>query len=362
MSQPATDLSEVRRPIDRANGLPNEHYVDEGVFEEEKHALLTHQWAGLAVGADVPEPGDALPLTFLGMPLLLIRDKQGQIRVFQNTCRHRGMILVDAPRKIEGAIRCPYHSWCYSKEGRLVSTPHVGGPGQNSHPGIDRAQLGLIEVRSHVWRDVVFVNLSGSVFHERVTLRLGPTSSCDFGPVVVGPAGARGLMQIMPATARKVSEDIGVEYSKQRLTSDWRYNAQLGTAYLGGLIELFEGSYLLAFAGYNAGPHRAEKWIAEYGDPDVPEDWAFLKEISAYHTVIPGRNYPPIMLATTRLDDRVHPGHARKMAAKLQAMGYDATYYEADSGGHSYGKDSKEQATFTTLGINFLKRGINWES
>ena len=161
MSQPATDLSEVRRPIDRANGLPNEHYVDEGVFEEEKHALLTHQWAGLAVGADVPEPGDALPLTFLGMPLLLIRDKQGQIRVFQNTCRHRGMILVDAPRKIEGAIRCPYHSWCYATDGRLVSTPHVGGPGQNTHEGIDRDLLGLIEVRSHVWRDVVWVNISG---------------------------------------------------------------------------------------------------------------------------------------------------------------------------------------------------------
>lgn len=83
----------------------------------------------------------------------------------------------------------------------------------------------------------------------------------------ISPAGARGLMQIMPATARKVSKDIGVEYSKQRLTSDWRYNAQLGTAYLGGLIELFDGSYILAFAGYNAGPHRAEQWIEKYGDP-----------------------------------------------------------------------------------------------
>jgi nitrite reductase/ring-hydroxylating ferredoxin subunit len=61
-----------------------------------------------------------------------------RVRVFYNICRHRGMILVDAPRKIEGAIRCPYHSWCYAKEGRLVATPHVGGPGQNAHPGIDR--------------------------------------------------------------------------------------------------------------------------------------------------------------------------------------------------------------------------------
>ncbi|MEM9638508.1 MAG: SRPBCC family protein, partial [Pseudomonadota bacterium] len=119
-------------------------------------------WSGLAVAADVPEIGDAVPLNFLGMPLLLIRDRQGQVRVFQNICRHRGMILVDAPRKIEGAIRCPYHSWCYSTEGRLVSTPHVGGPGQNKHDGIDRALLGLMEVRSHIWMGVVWINVSGT--------------------------------------------------------------------------------------------------------------------------------------------------------------------------------------------------------
>lgn len=157
-----TDLSAVRQPIHAARGLPNAHYVDADVFEEERHALLMAGWAGLAVTADVPEPGDAVPMTFLDMPLLLIRDKAGQVRVFHNICRHRGMILVDAPRKIEGAIRCPYHSWCYSTEGRLVSTPHVGGPGQNTADGIDRALLGLIEVPSHIWLNVVWVNLSGT--------------------------------------------------------------------------------------------------------------------------------------------------------------------------------------------------------
>lgn len=156
-----TDLSAVRRPIGSANGLPNAHYTDPSVFAEERTALLMSGWAGLAVAADVPEPGDARPLTFLEMPLLLVRDKSGQVRVFQNICRHRGMILVDAPRKIEGAIRCPYHSWCYSTEGRLVSTPHVGGPGQNTADGIDRSLLGLIEVRSHIWMGVVWINLSG---------------------------------------------------------------------------------------------------------------------------------------------------------------------------------------------------------
>jgi choline monooxygenase len=156
-----TDLSTVRRDVSRANGLPNAHYIDPSVHEEEKRAVLFASWSGLAVTADVPEPGDAKPVEFLGTPLLIVRDTEGTVSVFQNTCRHRGMILVDAPRKIEGAIRCPYHSWCYSTKGRLVSTPHVGGPGQNTHESIDRSALGLNEVRSHIWRDVIWINLGG---------------------------------------------------------------------------------------------------------------------------------------------------------------------------------------------------------
>ncbi len=162
MAHTETDLSAVRRPIETANGLPNAHYTDASVFAEERQAVLFDNWAGLGVAADVPEIGDAVPVTFLGIPLLMVRDKDNHVRVFQNICRHRGMILVDAPRKIEGAIRCPYHSWCYSTDGRLVSTPHVGGPGQNTHEGIDRALLGLFEVRSYIWMDVVYINISGT--------------------------------------------------------------------------------------------------------------------------------------------------------------------------------------------------------
>ncbi len=89
----------------------------------------------------------------------------------------------------------------------------------------------------------------------------------ELDQTAVSPAGAQGLMQIMPGTARDVSRDLGVEYSKARLTSDWRYNAKLGTAYLGGLLKIYDGSYLLAFAAYNAGPSRVNEWIEEYGDP-----------------------------------------------------------------------------------------------
>ncbi len=158
----ATDLSGVLRPVAKANGLPNEHYVDDRIFMEERDAVLFKSWSGVGVTADVPEPGDAKPIEFLGMPLLLIRDKDGDIRVFQNTCRHRGMILVAEPKKIEGAIRCPYHSWCYSTKGKLVATPHVGGPGMNTHEDMPKSDLGLIEVPSHIWLGVIYVNVSGT--------------------------------------------------------------------------------------------------------------------------------------------------------------------------------------------------------
>jgi phenylpropionate dioxygenase-like ring-hydroxylating dioxygenase large terminal subunit len=192
-----SNLNNVRQPIDKANGLPNSHYIDPAIFDEERNAVLHDNWAGLGVGADVPEIGDAVPLTFLGMPLLLIRDRAGTVRVFQNICRHRGMILVSEPRKIEGAIRCPYHSWCYSTEGKLVSTPHVGGPGQNTHEGIDRALLGLIEVRSHIWMDVVWINVSGTTapFEEANAALLARWAEFD-KPLYHGGAGSRFELEV----------------------------------------------------------------------------------------------------------------------------------------------------------------------
>jgi soluble lytic murein transglycosylase len=89
----------------------------------------------------------------------------------------------------------------------------------------------------------------------------------ELDPEVVSPAGARGLMQVMPGTARIVAGELGLPYSRNRLTSDWRYNARLGQAYLAGLLEDFGGSYVLASAGYNAGPNRVRRWIQDYGTP-----------------------------------------------------------------------------------------------
>ena len=154
-------LERVTRPVNAANGLPNTFYIADETFAEEKEKVFFANWVAIGFGKDIPDAGDALPLELVGMPLLAVRGKDGQVKVFQNTCRHRGMILVAEKTKVRGAIRCPYHSWCYDLDGALRTAPHVGGPGKNTHEDIKRDELGLFQVRSHVWRDVIFVNVSG---------------------------------------------------------------------------------------------------------------------------------------------------------------------------------------------------------
>jgi phenylpropionate dioxygenase-like ring-hydroxylating dioxygenase large terminal subunit len=155
-----SSIDQVLVSVNEAKGLPNEHYVSPETFAEEKQSVLFNNWSGIGFGNDIPNAGDARPIDFLGMPLLLIRDKDGSVGVFQNTCRHRGMILVEKPTNVRSTIRCPYHSWCYNLNGALRTTPHVGGPGVNSHEDINCDDLGLFRIRSYLWKDVVFVNIS----------------------------------------------------------------------------------------------------------------------------------------------------------------------------------------------------------
>jgi prolyl oligopeptidase len=86
-------------------------------------------------------------------------------------------------------------------------------------------------------------------------------------------------------------------------------------------------------------------WMAEFGNPDEPADWEFIKQYSPYHNISAERHYPPVLITTSTRDDRVHPGHARKMAAALEAAGHEVLYYENTEGGHS-GAANNAQAAF----------------
>ncbi|WP_072807483.1 prolyl oligopeptidase family serine peptidase [Rhodococcoides yunnanense] len=100
-------------------------------------------------------------------------------------------------------------------------------------------------------------------------------------------------------------------------------------------------------------------WVAEYGDPDDPDEWAFISEYSPYQNVVgpDEKKYPPILIATSTRDDRVHPGHARKMAARLEEVGQNVRYFENIEGGHGGAADNAQLAFKTALSFQFL-----WEA
>jgi len=172
----------VLKPIERARGLPNETYVNREFFIHERDRVLGKGWAGIGFAGDLPRPGYVKPVEFLGLPLIITRSKEDEINVFHNVCSHRGRILIEREGEFPALIRCPYHSWSYDLAGNLKGTPHIGGVGKHKLAGFDCSRHGLKPVRSAVWMDIVFINLSGEAatfsdhiapLHDRWTAFLG---------------------------------------------------------------------------------------------------------------------------------------------------------------------------------------------
>jgi len=146
----------------------------------------------------------------------------------------------------------------------------------------------------------------------------------EFNPTIVSSAGAVGLMQLLPSTAKMVARRHGQQYSKRNLSADPAYNVSLGTAFLHRLVGNYDGSYIMALAGYNAGPGRIRRWVKQFGDPrdsDVdPIDWIeripfketrnyvhkILESAQVYRTRLLGSDAP------LRLAEDLHRGRKDK--------------------------------------------------
>ncbi len=99
-------------------------------------------------------------------------------------------------------------------------------------------------------------------------------------------------------------------------------------------------------------------WMAEYGDPDNPDDWAFISRYSPYQNVRAGQHMPPVLFTTSTRDDRVHPGHARKMAARMLEQGHRVLYWENIEGGHGGAADNRQTAQMMALEFSFLRQTL----
>ena len=155
-------IKAVSKPIEKANGLPNECYTSSDYLKIEIEKIFKDKWTAIGVGSLVPNPGDALPYDLLGIPLIILRDKNDRIRVFHNVCSHRGFKLLSEPCSLKNALRCPYHSWSYDFEGNLIATPHIGGLNIHKSEKFDNSKSNLKEVRSIIWMDIIFVNINNN--------------------------------------------------------------------------------------------------------------------------------------------------------------------------------------------------------
>ena len=177
-----------------AHGLPADAYVSEDFRRRENETVFANNWVFAGFVHELARPGDAVPVTVAGQPVLLVCDRKKQINAFQNACRHRCLKLVEEPGNVGAVITCPYHAWAYGLDGKLRSAPYFGGRDETLPEGFDAGQHGLLPVRMAIWHDWIFINLSGTAsdfddFAQPLMARLEgidfsqvrPVATLDFG-------------------------------------------------------------------------------------------------------------------------------------------------------------------------------------
>ena len=125
-----------------------------------KEKNFENNWIVVGTASSIPNPGDTKSFNLLGIPLILVRDKDYKVRVFHNVCSHRGYKLISKDCHLKTVIRCPHHSWSYDFTGKLVATPHIGGVNIHEHKDFKKKENNLKEVRSRIWLDLIIVNIS----------------------------------------------------------------------------------------------------------------------------------------------------------------------------------------------------------
>ena len=154
-------IASLQQPVESALGLPGSAYWAPEFYQLEQDRLFKRSWLAVAMGSEIPEPGDVLVREVAGWPLLFVRDRGGTLRCFHNICRHRGAAVAPSSASNCAVLRCPWHGWVYELDGRLKGTPEFAGPGDHFLPGFNRNDFGLIPVRTAQWFDFLFVNLDG---------------------------------------------------------------------------------------------------------------------------------------------------------------------------------------------------------
>lgn len=152
----------VMAPIESARTLPAQAYNDQGWFDLEVERVFKRNWVAVLFECALPDPGDALPFEFFGMPLLALRGADGALRVFHNICPYDGCLAVRSAATKLREIETYYHGWRYDLQGRLIDAPYWSGRPTTAPDALNGHDGNLVEIRSEVRFGVLFINLDGN--------------------------------------------------------------------------------------------------------------------------------------------------------------------------------------------------------
>ncbi|MGN0122883.1 MAG: aromatic ring-hydroxylating dioxygenase subunit alpha [Rhodococcus sp. (in: high G+C Gram-positive bacteria)] len=142
--------------------VPARAYTGTEEFADEQKSVFSSGWVWAGYAHWVAEPGAVHPVTIGGKPLLLVHGEDGRIRVFHNSCRHRGMALTEDPMVVQGRIQCAYHCWSFKLDGTLAAAPYYMRERRSKLDPEVAKRLSLLLVASHTWAGMIFVDLSAT--------------------------------------------------------------------------------------------------------------------------------------------------------------------------------------------------------
>lgn len=250
----------VRRGGRLMRALPLWCYTSERFFAAEKERIFLRSWNLLERAEIVPEVGDFRAMTFLGVPLLVVRGKDMQVRVFANTCRHRGALVAEGSGNCK-VFRCPYHFWTYGLDGRLIGAGGYNDP--DGKPLIDasnKEEFGLAEVESGTWGGFIFIRFKSGP--ESLEQHLGAFVETLASHRLEDMACARKVVYDMDANWKCFVENYidgyHIPYVHRDSLARWNTDSYVGVEPRGEERVVFaehDGSQLLLpFPGYDGFP------------------------------------------------------------------------------------------------------------
>jgi PAH dioxygenase large subunit len=253
--------------------LPAKIFGDPAIFELEMERLFTRTWLYVGHESEIPEPGDYVLRSMAGESVLLVRGKDGKIRVLVNTCRHRGNVVCRAERGNAAAFQCPYHGWTYDNTGALVAAPGIEAYGET----LDHLQWGLVHAHQvDQYNGLIFATFNSDA----------PSLDRYLG-------GARWYLDVSTRRSEIGLEVIGAPH-RWTIPANWKLPAD---QFVGDTAH-FPFTHVSAF-GLGTWPKtEGPPWVANISLENGHGVW--LRGVEAGYSVMNVRGYPESLMASIK--------------------------------------------------------------